>query len=447
MSKKKTMLALGLSFVALVTSFQNCSPTTFSQLEDSSTNASLDVFRMNSQFVRSSKPTSDIQEIDWNQNGMMDVVFSHLREGRYGNAHLTEICIDVEIHQMNKCFPLGAVGEEQVVTRLAIGDLDGDRKLDLVEFKSGKAIASTVILNRGYNEVTGPVFEKRNFYTHSASNSERLTGDLIDFDLDGDLDIAFIPMVMATCLQRDTPSGPCVRYGQKWDDSGSPVTLDLGIAVNSGGVFSRVERFELPNTYKFNQDPNTIYKNLKLERFKNKLYATNDRFEDHYILSFQRARTLDLKRVVKEDAHKQGNYWTSELLDLDGDGKIEAIHLCGSCAKDVGSIVYSLETSARPYTIPSATWVWGMTMVDMHNDGRKDLVGTKFNISNQSYTLFIWNNIGPNRWAEGVAFEEIRNPVNEMGAPFLALKDRSGHFLGLLLGSLKEDVLWTPQTD
>lgn len=447
MSKKKTLLLWGLGSALLMFSYQNCSPTNFSQFEEPSIVMPGAFFKMNSQSVRSPRPTSDVKEIDWNQNGMMDVVFAHSQEGRYGQLHLSELCLDIEIHQMNKCFPLGAVGDEAIVTKLAVADLDKDGRPDIVEFRSGKAITSSVIYNRGGTETTGPIFEKRSFYTHSASNSQRLTGDLIDFDRDGDLDIAFIPMVMAVCLQRDTPSGPCVRYGQKWDDSGSPVTLDLRIAVNTNGAFNSIESFELPNTYKFNQDPNSIFKNLKLERFNDKLYATNDRFEDHYILSFESPRSLSLKKILKSESHRQGNYWSSVLIDLDNDGKIEALHLCGSCSKEVGSIVYSLETSRPAYTIPSATWVWGMTLVDMHNDGRKDLVGTKFDFSTQKYMLYVWENIGSHNWSEGKKFEDLRNPVNEMGAPFLVLKDRRGNFSGLLLGSLKEDIMWTPEIE
>jgi hypothetical protein len=431
----------------MVAFYQNCSPTNFSssqssQVEEPSVVMPGAFFRMSSQLVRKPKPTSDMKELDWNQNGMMDVVFSHSQEGRYGQLHNSEICLDIEIHQMNKCYPLGLPGEEAIVTQLAVADLDQDGRQDIVEFKSGKGITSTVIFNRGGNETTGPLYEKRSFYTHSASNSQRLTGDLIDFDRDGDLDIAFIPMVMAACLERQ--NNVCVQYGQKWDDSGSPVTLDLRIAVNTNGVFSSMESFDLPNTYKFNQDPNFLFKNLKLERFKDKLYATNDRFEDHYVLSFEQARSLSLKKIIKSESHKQGNYWTSSVLDLDDDGTIEAVHLCGSCAIDIGSIVYSLESNRPAYTIPSATGVSGMTLVDLHNDGRKDLVSTKFDFSTQKHALYVWENIGTHQWGLGKKFEEIRSPVNDLGAPFLVLKDRHGAFLGLLLGALKEDTMWTP---
>jgi hypothetical protein len=85
-----------------------------------------------------------------------------------------------------------------------------------------------------------------------------------------------------------------------------------------------------------------------------------------------------------------------------------------------------------------------MTLVDLHNDGRKDLVSTMFDFSTQKHALYVWENIGTHQWGLGKKFEEIRSPVNDLGAPFLVLKDRHGAFLGLLLGALKEDTMWTP---
>lgn len=448
MSKKQSLFFWSLSLGVAMASYQNCSPTKFSQIESSSVEFSSrsPLYTLESSLVRASKVTSDIKEIDWNQNGITDIVFSHSKEGRSGPVYLSEICMDYEIHKMNKCFPLGSPGEESVVNRMAIADLDQDGRLDVVEFKSGKGISSSVVLNKGYDENTGPLYVKSSFYSHSATNNESLTGDLIDYDHDGDLDIAFSRIVNAVCLKRvyEPGTNECQRYGQKNDDSGSPVSLGLEISLNKGGSFRDVEHYSLPNTYQFDQEPNTFNKTLKIQSFKDKLYLTNDRFEDHYVIAFPSPKNLDLRVIEKSPSHREGNYWTSEILDIDEDGFLEAVHLCSNCPLDLGSLVYSIENSRPTYSIPAANGVRGLTLIDLNNDGLKDLVASRYDMSTQTYSLLLWEKKQDFTWEEPVNYQNIENPISEMGSPFLTLKSRSGDFLGLLLGTRKEDVLWTP---
>ncbi len=430
------------SMVLLIITFQNCSDdVVFSTIPVQVTN--LADLRWNAIEGQKVATTSAIQKMDWNKDGVEDVVFAYSN----GMDKITEICMSTKVHKMqSNCFPLGLDnppapedGSPQTflhnvaTTSISIADLDRDGRMDIVEFNSGRNISSYVIFNRGMTNGR-PNYLRQPFHNHSYASS--LYGSVIDYDDDGDLDIAFVEMVVGRC--NASGSNGCTAWGISSNgSSGSPVTLKLNVVKNQGDFSTTSSRsdFVLPNTWLQNSAPNLFNKVLGVKQINNKkaLLFINDRFEDHYIIKFANSRPL-ISTVPKLEY--TGNFWAGFVSDLDKDGFEDFVHLCSAGADS--EIYYGKSDGTfEAVKLPDSCQLSGANAVDINKDGYMDIVAGSYRSAGMenSYEIIVYMG-EPNRIFSGREVIQTNTPnLYELNTPIEFINIDGNQWMDFIVGT------------
>ncbi|MCB0349230.1 MAG: hypothetical protein KDD37_10360, partial [Bdellovibrionales bacterium] len=298
--------------------------------------------------------------------------------------------------------------------------MDKDGKMDIVEFNSGRNVNSYIIYNRGVSNGV-PQYERKIFFNHNYKST--LIGNLIDFDKDGDLDIAFVEMVTAGCTARDA-NNVCISWNiSASGSSGSPVTLKLIVVVNQPDIDARSTRvsFDLPNTYHFDGDTNLFNKTLQVlpinqtGAYRNDLVFINDRFEPHYIVKFTNQVPV-VTPVDKPADQYTGNYWSGVVGDLDKDGNDDFINLCSN-GPSSGLYYGSSSISFDPVTLDDSCGLFGAKIYDVNKDGYNDIVAVQYQSLGSLYNLVVYYGLPNREFAAKELILENINPTYETGTP------------------------------
>lgn len=439
-----------VALAIIIVSYQNCGKVGFSEMPS--------VFSLNVDDISwtdgqgpETAVTSDIKKIDWNNDGNLDVVTTYIQ----GTNKVTQICMNVIVNQMSQCYPLGVEpsvldieNDNYSTVSLVIADMDGDGKLDIVEFNKGRNVDSEIIFNRGIQNGV-PQYERVSFYHHTISSS--LIGQVIDVDNDGDMDIVFVEMLSAHCIQmgyQQSKSETCLRYAFSANGSGSPVTSYLTVVKNNNASFSpESDRYsvDLPNVYDPTLKiapapaPNLYNKTLKMSKLDNSsLVLFNDRYEDHYIVSFDNG--INVRTVQKDPSvYNPTNYWAAFVDDLDGDGHKDLVHLC---ALGESSYIHYGETGGtyQIKALEESCKISGANAFDINGDGYKDIIAVQEEGSSKN--VVVYYGMPGRNFSEKHLIKSNIVPTYELGTPIEFLNMDRNTTLDFIVGTKTTDLIF-----
>ncbi|MCB0349231.1 MAG: hypothetical protein KDD37_10365 [Bdellovibrionales bacterium] len=106
MKNNTKLTILSIVSISMIAAFQNCANDVgFKEVDKVNARGGEDLVWKTGE-SNTSAVTTDIKKIDWNKDGLDDVVFSY--SGNANVSKVTEICLSVKSNKLqSKCYPLG----------------------------------------------------------------------------------------------------------------------------------------------------------------------------------------------------------------------------------------------------------------------------------------------------------------------------------------------------
>ncbi|MBJ6366999.1 VCBS repeat-containing protein [Snuella sedimenti] len=392
---------------------------------------------------------------DFNNDGLQDIYFtSNLRSNR---LYLNQGGLKFK----NVSIKANAQGNKGFATGVAIVDINNDGLKDIYILKSGRfetdePLRNELLINKGVDENKIPIFEENAKAYNLDLPHHSTQASFFDYDRDGDLDMFLINHNIDVYEMLETKTvmkGQSEKIGEKLyrNDNGTFVNVTkeagiisnnlgfgLGVAigdVNNDGwpdVYIGNDYYEKDHLYLNNQDgtfteaSKTAFGHISTFSMGNDIAdINNDGFLD--IISLDMMADDNYGQKASMSGMNVAGFSLIEELGLHRQYMYNALQVNNGTIPDTNIPVFS--DIAQLANISSTDWSWAPLLMDMNNDGLRDIFisnGIKRDFRNNDFLIYL-----EKKYQEGIKKEEVnlKDHVEDLLSKLPERKKRNHFYL------------------